>query len=301
MFTRYWQPRYWPLWLALGLVRLVVALPYRVQPPVGFALGRAIRRIAARRRRITRLNIERCFAELAPVERRRMEIRHFESVGLGLFEMGMTWWAPARRLRRLAHVEGLEHLEAAQAAGRGVILLTGHFTTLEIGGAIMTLFTRVCMMYRPNRNPLLDAVIRNGRARRTGGPDNCVARDDIRGVLRRLKNGQTIWYAPDQGYRRKNSVTVPFFGIPAPTNPATARLARVSGAPVVPFFVERLAGARGYCLRVLPALENFAGGDDKADAARINMLLERAIRRCPAQYLWSHDRFKMVPRKRNPS
>lgn len=294
MSAEFLKPRYWPLWLALGLVRLAMLLPYRVQRPLGFALGRLLRRVAGRRRRITRVNLERCFPEMTPAARRDLEVRHFESLGLGLIELGMCWWASEARLRRLVRVEGLEHLEAAQAEGRGVILLTAHFTTLEIGGAMLTLFVRLHMMYRPNRNRLLDAVIRKGRERRA---ERGIPRDDVRALLRSLKQGIPIWYAPDQGYRGKNSVTVPFFGVPAPTNPATARIARVSGAPVVPFFVERLDGAEGYLIRLLPALEQFPTGDDDADAARVSAVLEAGIRKRPEQYLWSHDRFKIVPRK----
>jgi KDO2-lipid IV(A) lauroyltransferase len=297
MYLRYWQPRYWPLWLGFGLVRLAVLLPYRLQRPVGFALGRLIRWVAARRRRITRVNLERCFPEMSPAERYKLELRHFESVGLGIIELGMCWWARASRLRRLVRVEGLEHLEAARSAGLGVILLTAHFTTLEIGGAMLTLFAQVHMMYRPNRNPLLDTVIRRGRERRA---ERCIPRDDVRTMLKSLKQGMPIWYAPDQGYRGKNRVTVPFFGVPAPTNPATSRIARVSGAPVVPFFVERLDGAQGYFIRLLPPLDDFPTTNEKADAARVNAVLEDGIRRQPAQYLWSHDRFKVVPRKKDP-
>ncbi|HET7308321.1 MAG TPA: LpxL/LpxP family Kdo(2)-lipid IV(A) lauroyl/palmitoleoyl acyltransferase [Gammaproteobacteria bacterium] len=295
MSATFLKPRYWPLWLALGLIRLAVLLPYRVQRPLGFALGRLIRRVAGRRRRITAINLERCFPELAAAQRRDLERRHFESLGLGLIELGMCWWASEKRLRRLVRVEGLEHLETARAGGHGVILLTAHFTTLEIGGAMLTLFVRLHAMYRPHRNPLLDAVIRGGRERRA---ERAIRRDDVRGMLKSLKAGTPIWYAPDQGYRGENGVTVPFFGVPAPTNPATGRIARISGAPVVPFFVERLDGAQGYLIRLLPPLEGFPIGDDAADAARVNAVLEDGIRRRPAQYLWSHDRFKIVPRKR---
>ncbi len=298
MQPRFLKPRFWPLWLALGLLRLAVALPYRLQRPVGFALGRLVRRLAGRRRRITSLNIERCFPELARDQRLALERRHFESLGLGLIELAMCWWASAVRLRGLARVEGLEHLEAARAGGRGVILLTAHFTTLEIGGVMLTLFARLDMMYRPHKNPLLDAVIRKGRER---WAERCIPRDDVRAMLKSLKQGRPIWYAPDQGYRGSNRIMAPFFGVPAPTNPATSRIARVSGAPVVPFYVERLERGGGYLVRLLPALGNFPTDDAAADAARVNRVLEEGIRECPAQYLWSHDRFKIVPRRpKNP-
>lgn len=294
----YLAPRFWLLWLALGLIRLGVALPYSMQRPLGFGLGRLLRLFAHRRRRITRVNLERCFPELNAAERRLLERRHFESLGFGFIELGMCWWGKSERLRRLVRVEGLENLEAAKAQGHGVILLTAHFTTLEIGGRMLGLFTRLHLMYRPHRNPLLEDVVRRSRENLF---ERAIRRDDVRGLLTSLKQDMPVWYAPDQGYRGKNSITVPFFGTPAPTNPATARIARISGAPVVPYFIERLPGRGGYLIRLLPALENFPGDDDVAATARVNKVLESGIRYCPEQYLWSHDRFKLVPRRRRRS
>lgn len=289
------KPRYWPLWLAIGLLRLAVLLPYHWQRPLGFMLGRCLRFVARRRWRITRTNVDLCFPELPAAERHRLARRHFESLGLGFIELGMCWWASRERLQRLVRIEGLENLESAKARGCGVILLTAHFTTLEIGGAMLSLFAQIHMMYRPHKNPLLDAVILKGRSKRA---ERAVARNDVRALLKSLKQGMPIWYAPDQGFRGPGSVTAPFFGVPAPTNAAISRIARISGAPVVPFFVKRLPGAKGYLIKLLPALDDFPGGNETADAERINAVLEAGIRERPEQYLWSHDRFKRVPRQR---
>ena len=287
------KPRYWPIWLLLGFVRLAILLPYRVQLALGRGLGWLLRHSARRRWRITLVNLERCFPELDAAARERLARRHFDSLGMAFIEIGMCWWADAARLRRLAHIEGVENLQAARAQGRGVILLSAHFTTLEIGGRLLGLCTDFHLMYRPNQNALIEEVMRRSRERHF---DRAIPRNDVRLMLKSLKNGKPVWYAPDQGYRGKNSEMVPFFGIPAPTNTATSRLARASGAPVVPFFVERLPGAQGYALTLEPALEDFPTEDPVSDALRINRLLEERIRRAPEQYLWSHDRFKVVPR-----
>ncbi|HLW75045.1 MAG TPA: LpxL/LpxP family Kdo(2)-lipid IV(A) lauroyl/palmitoleoyl acyltransferase [Gammaproteobacteria bacterium] len=287
------RPRYWPIWLLLGFVRLAILLPYRAQLALGRGLGWLLRHGARRRWRITLVNLERCFPELDPGQRERLARRHFDSMGMAFIEIGMCWWADAKRLRRLAHIEGVENLQAARAQGRGVILLSAHFTTLEIGGRLLGLCTDFHLMYRPNQNALIEEVMRRSRERHF---DRAIPRNDVRLMLKSLKDGKPVWYAPDQGYRGKNSEMVPFFGIPAPTNTATSRLARTSGAPVVPFFVERLPGAQGYALTLEPALMDFPTDDVAADALRINKLLEERIRRVPEQYLWSHDRFKVVPR-----
>lgn len=287
------NPRYWPVWLLLGFVRVAILLPYPLQLALGRGLGRLLRHTATRRWRITLVNVERCFPELDAAARERLARRHFDSLGMAFLEIGMCWWANARRLKRLVRIEGMEHLRAARAQGRGVILLSAHFTTLEIGGRLLGLSTDFHLMYRPNQNALIEDVMRRSRERHF---DRAIPRNDVRLMLKSLKDGKPVWYAPDQGYRGKNSEMIPFFGIPAPTNTATSRLARMSGAPVVPFFVERLPGTEGYALKLEPALERFPGDDPVADALRINKLLEERIRRVPEQYLWSHDRFKVVPR-----
>ncbi len=287
------KPRYWPVWLLLGFVRLAIRLPYGLQLKLGRALGFLLRHLAKRRWRITLVNLERCFPELGAAAREQLARRHFDSLGMAFIEIGMCWWADAARLKRLVRLEGVEHLQAARAQGRGVILLSAHFTTLEIGGRLLGLATDFHLMYRPNQNALIEEVMRRSRERHF---DRAIPRNDVRLMLKSLKEGKPVWYAPDQGYRGKNSEMVPFFGIPAPTNTATSRLARMSGAPVVPFFVERLPGKQGYALMLEPALQGFPSDDPTADALRINRLLEERIRRVPEQYLWSHDRFKIVPR-----
>lgn len=272
---------------------LATRLPWRRQLALGRILGHLALHLAARRRAITETNLALCFPETDAHARRRLLIEHFESLGIGLVELPSAWWLSDRRLPRPVDVEGLDHLDQALARGRGVLLLTAHFTTLEIGARLLALYRPVTAVYRPHENPVLDRVIRRGRARRSTG---IIERGDLKGLLRALRGGAIVWFAPDQAYLGAHSVEVPFFGVPAPTNTATSRIARASGAPILPFFVERLPGSGGYRLRIEPPLADFPGGDPAADAARVNAVLEAGIRRVPAQYLWSHDRFKRFRR-----
>lgn len=287
---RFLAPRYWPTWLALGIVRLLTALPFGAQLAIGRVLGRVGYVLARERRGIAARNLELAFPELDESARRALLKRHFEALGISLVETGLCWWADDARIARLGAVHGLEHIEAALAAGRGAIMLTGHFTCLDLGGRYLTRVAPVSAMYKPNRNALFEEIMRRGRERTA---HQAFVKTDVRAMIRGLKTNHLVWYAPDQSHKRgKYSAVVPFFGIPAPTNTATSAFARLSKAPVIPFFPERLPGKKGYRVEILPPLEDFPSDDPIADAERVNRLLEERIRRCPEQYLWVHRRFK---------
>jgi KDO2-lipid IV(A) lauroyltransferase len=287
-WARLLSPRYWPTWAGLGVLRLLSLLPFRLKLRVGAALGAILRRLPLRYVRIARRNIDLCLPELPPTARRRLLNRHFVSLGISLLEIASAWWCPTARLMAISRVEGMEHLRAALARGHGAILLTAHFTSLEIGGRIMAALIPVNVIYRPTKNAALAYVL--GRCRCRHG--HAIPRDDIRAMLAALKNNECVWYAPDQSYRKKGAQMVPLFGIPAATNTATSRIARMTGAAVLPYFVERLPGTAGYRAVIQPALEGFPSECPRADAERFHRLIEAQVRAVPDQYLWIHRRFK---------
>lgn len=282
-------PRYWPTWLGLACLRAIEPLPYSMLLRIGRVLGRITRLLPLAYVRIARRNIGLCLPELSAAAREDLLRRHFESLGIGLCETAVTWWSDNDRVRSLARVEGLDHLERALARGRGAILIGGHFTTIEIGTRILGAVVPMNVLYRPTKNEALSAVLERQFTRHA---QRAIQYDDIRTLVRALKCNGTVWYAPDQSYRNKGAAMVPFFGIPAATTTATSRLARMTGAAVLTFFPERLPGLRGYRAVIGPALENFPSDDPVADAARFGALLEAEIRRRPEQYLWMHRRFK---------
>jgi KDO2-lipid IV(A) lauroyltransferase len=290
--ARLLAPRHWPSWLGVALLRATVLLPYPLQLATGRAIGHLVRLFARQRRHITQVNIDLCFPELDAQARHRMLVDNFISMGIGMLEMGMSWWGSERRLRRLVQIEGLEHLQQALQAGHGAILLSAHFTTLEIGGRLLALFTPFRVLYREHKNPVMERIIRRGRDRATRGT---IARDDLLAMRRSLRGNIPVWYAPDQDFGLSKGIFVPFFGIPAATITATSRLARAGRTPVVPFVQTRLPGTQGYRLTLYPALEHFPGATVEADTIRINRLLEELIRAQPEQYLWAHRRFKTRP------
>jgi len=289
--TQFLHPRYWPLWLGLALLWLLSQLPYAWLLKLGRGLGALVYRLAHSRRKIVRRNLELCFPQMDATARELLAKENFASTGIAVFEMAISWWWPLSRLRRLGTIEGLEHLQQAQQQGQGVILMAAHFTTLEIGAALLGGQYSIDGMYRTHDNPLFDWLQRKGRERHNT-QSLAVDREDVRGALRLLRQGRALWYAPDQDYGRKHSLFVPLFGVNAATVTATSSFARLGKARVLPFTQERLPNGRGYRLVVHPPFEDFPGESEQADCLRINQWLEQVISAHPEQYLWAHRRFK---------
>jgi KDO2-lipid IV(A) lauroyltransferase len=286
------HPRFWLLWLGLGLLWLIAQLPYKVLLWLGRGLGGVMYRLASSRRKIAARNLELCFPQMPAAEREALLKENFASTGITFFEMAIAWWWPAERLRRLGTIEGLEHLRQAEADGQGVILMALHFTTLEMGGGLLGMAQNMYGMYRPHKNPLFDYVQRRGREQRLLG---VIGRDDVRGMLKLLRAGGVVWYAPDQDYGAQRSVFVPLFGVPAATVTATSKFARMGRAQVIPFTQQRLPDGQGYRLVIHPPLADFPTESEEADCLRVNQWIEQAISQCPEQYLWAHRRFKTRP------
>ncbi|MDF9435301.1 LpxL/LpxP family Kdo(2)-lipid IV(A) lauroyl/palmitoleoyl acyltransferase [Chromohalobacter israelensis] len=287
------HPRYWPTWLAIGAMRLGAWLPWRVKMALGHVIGLAAWRFARSRRRITETNLALCFPELDERERARLVRETFIANGKGILETATGWCRDPEHLRHRVTFKGEEHMMQALAQGKGALIIGVHFSTLDLGGALHSLFFPADVVYRAHDNPLFERFMTRARGRIFG---RAIDRHDLRDVVRRIKAGHAVWYSPDQDFGRDASVFAPFFGVQAATLKLTAKIARMTGAPVMPLIFHRNPGDASYTLEYLPALEDFPTGDDVADAARINALIEDAIRRHPEQYLWLHRRFKTRPR-----
>jgi KDO2-lipid IV(A) lauroyltransferase len=244
-----------------------------------------------RRRRTAAANLAWCFPELDDAARAALLRAHFASLGIGVFEFVRAWWGRLAPLDHGTTLTGLEHLAAARARGHGVILVSPHFTTLEICVRLLAREVALAGMYRPHDEGALEWSVRRARAKYTLA---MFPREAVRPAVRHLKGGGVLWFAPDQQTRRGESVFVPFFGRPAWTLTSTHQLARLTGAAVLPFCHVRRADGT-YALEIGPALEDFPTRDATADTARVMAVLEAAIRRAPEQYLWIHQRFKTLP------
>lgn len=292
-------PKYWGIWFLLGLLRGLHCLPYRLRFRLGAWLGRTLGRFAKKRARIVEANLAIAFPEKTSTERQQIATQHFESLGISLFESMLVWWGDYRRHpdtafeKGLVNVVGLEHLRAAEATGKGVIILTPHFTTTDIIGTFISFSTSLSAVYRPHDNPLMNYLIAKGRSQSV----KPISKYNLREMVKSLKQGENLGFLPDQRYRAKGKVDVPFFGVKAPSNPATSKLCKLTGALVVPTFLTRDKHFH-YTLEFLPALENFPSQSDEEDTLRLHQIYENQIRKNPAQYLWVHNRWNIkVPKK----
>jgi KDO2-lipid IV(A) lauroyltransferase len=286
------------MWLGIVGMRCIARLPLFMQQALGRLLGRLALGVMRERVRITECNLAHCLPELSAQERRTLVRRSFESNGMGLIESFRGWFQDPEQLRHCVTLHGLDNLYEAQARGRGVILLGGHFSTLDLSGSITTLFFVADIVQREHNNALFNHVMTGSRDRLYG---SVLSKTDLKGMVRCLRQNHVVWFAVDQDNGRRHSVFAPFFGRPCASLTSPMRLARISGAAVVPFSHFRRPGAQGYDLFFQPALTDFPSGDDVADATRLNRILEQAIRTAPEQYLWMHRRFKTPQQPGTPN
>jgi len=285
-----YHPRYWPHWLLVGVLRGLAFLPLSAQRWLGRNVGRLSYRLLKGRREITRINLSLCFPEKDGAEIEALVRAHFESVGIGFFETLSAWWKPSSTLAPHLRVEGLENLEAARREG-GVILLTGHFTTLELAArALCEAGVTFHAMYRRHNDPVFERVMQRVRSKHSGRP--ALQREQLRPLVRALRQGEAIWYGPDQALPQ-GMLFVDFFGVPTPTLSATSKLAEYGRAKVVPFYPRR--EGRDLVVRIAPAWTDFPSDDLEADARRVNAALEDGVRMALPDYFWIHRRFKIRP------
>ena len=287
------HPRYWPSWLGIGVLWLVVQLPYPVIYRLGNAIGRLAMRLMRRRAQIAYRNLELCFPHKSEAERHEMVVKNFESVGMGVMETGIAWFWPTKRVNRWMDASGLEHIRAVQDSGRGVLLIGIHFLTLEMGARMFGIHNPGIGVYRPNDNPVIDLLQTWGRMRSN---KDMIDRKDLKGMIRALKNGEIIWYAPDHDYGPRASVFAPLFAVKdAATTSGTWMLAKTSKACVVPFVPRRKPDGKGYELIILEPECNPPLDDAETTAAWMNTIVEKCIMIAPEQYMWLHRRFKTRP------
>lgn len=276
--------------LALGLLWLLHRLPPPALAACGRLVGGLFFRFGRYRRHIVLTNLGLCFPELPAREKSALARRHFAAFGRSFVERGLLWWAPAGRIRQHVRLEGQQHLEAL--AGRPVILLAPHFVGLDMGWTRLALERDMVSIYARQKDAVFDAALRAGRLR-FGRQELLSRQEGTRRAIKALKAGTPLYYLPDLDYGRRDTIFVPFFGVATATITGLSRLARLTGAAVLPV-VTRMEET-GWVVEVGPAWTAFPGESIEADTRRMNAEVEAAIRRMPEQYYWLHRRFKTRP------
>jgi lipid A biosynthesis lauroyl/palmitoleoyl acyltransferase len=289
----FFLPRYWPTWLALGLLRLSVYIPWRVRAFFSAPLGDLYYYLNAKRRRIAEVNIALCFPAWSAEARYALVRRHFRAAMQAALDLAWFWWATQAELDKHIYVTGLEHYQAQHERGGNVILLTCHSIALEVGGPFLSRFFPMISLIKPARNELVNWFMTKSRTR--AGGRLFVRAHGLRPIIRSIKQGMGFYYVPDEDLGLKESVFAPFFGVPAATLAALGRMAELADAVVIPFFTRMLIDRKGYELILCPPLDNFPSGDMLADATRMNQELEKGILKMPEQYMWTFKRFKNRP------
>ena len=275
----------------IGVMWAIHFLPLRAVAAIGNATGMLLFWLIPARRRVVRVNLEKCFHNLSEQEREQLARAHFRAFGRSVVERGILWWAPRARLERLIRVEGLENL--ARLAGQPAIILSPHFVGFEAAIMRLTMEFPVSGMYATQSDALADRVALAGRSRFGG---QLMARQSgIWGALQVLGSGGFYFYLPDMDYGRKHSIFVPFFGVQTATVPALSQMAKRSGAAIVPCTTRILPGGAGYLVRIEPPWSGFPSGDAVADTRRMLAFIEERAREMPEQYYWLHKRFKTRP------
>ncbi|RVU85527.1 lipid A biosynthesis lauroyl acyltransferase [Leucothrix sargassi] len=290
--TQFLHPKHWPSWILVGIMWLGSQLPWRLQMATGGGIGSTLHALLKKRRDVVLRNLEIAFPDKTDEQRAALCKAHFLSLGKGLMDVSFSWWGSNRSLLKRSTIDGVENLDAAIATGRPIIFLSTHFTSLEVSGSIIADRLESCFVFRPHKNLLLNNI---GVKRREARFGKTIAKDNIRDMVRQLKKGKAVWYAPDQNFRRKGYMMVPFFSVDAPTNPATSRLAKLSNALVIPIYCTREHSGSdkdGYTLHISPPLDNFPSDNINNDTLRINQVVEQQIIAHPEHYLWIHKRYK---------
>ncbi len=286
-------PRYWLTWFMLAMLGLCVLLPRPVTAFIGARLGDLHRGTNKKRRNIVDVNLRLCFPEMSAEERHQLSRSHFRIYGQSLLDMGLAWWARKKFLDRYLKVEGLKHYQAALDSGRSVILLTGHFSALDIAGPAISRYYPQVGLVKPLNNAVLDYFMARGRQRFHGRV--YLRENGMRPIVKAINAGYGFYYLPDEDFGPDKSIFVPFLATESATITALNKLARLTNAAVLPTSARRVSAKQGYRIEIHPAMDDFPGDDPVADAKRMNAELARMVAEAPEQYMWTFKFFRSRP------
>lgn len=278
--------------LLLAMMWLLHWLPLPLLGRLGTGIGSLLYVVMGPRRHITQTNLRLCMPELSERERHALARSHFQHYARSVLERGVLWWGSTARLRRLIEVEPGVPLN--QIAAGPTILLCPHFVCLDVAGVAVMLESSLCSIYTAQRDPVFDGALRRGRTRFR--PIELVSRAaGIKPIIRAMRNRLPYFMLPDLDFGARDALFVPFFGVPAATLTAPARIAAATGAKVIPVVATFLPGYRGWKVTFYPAWDQYPDADLAVSARRMNAFIEERVREAPGEYFWAHKRFKTRP------
>ncbi len=283
------HPKYLPTWLVIGLMRLVVFIPFKGQLLISKPIALILKLLLSNQLKIVRTNLHQCFPELDAKQHTDLVNRHFEAVAMSLFEIANCFYMSPKRLNKHYKFNNKEVLQSAIDDGKNIILIVGHFTTMVVAGRMLADNFCFADIYRPQNNKLFD---REMIKQFTKCGIEMIKVKDSKKIIKTLKNKMPIWYAPDQDLRSSGAVFAPFFNIQTNTITATAKLAKISQAVLISYDYIRTDEGYELDFKLIP---NFPVGNDVEDATTINQVIENKVKQAPEQYLWTHRRFKRRP------
>ncbi len=285
------------MWLGFGVLKLFTYLPVSWSFFLGSKLGWLIYQLTTSRKRIAYINLKQAYPNYTEQQIEQLNLACFRSLGISIFETGHAWFGKTEKLKNNCTIEGLHYLHHAMQKGNGVILLTGHFTTLDIGARMIGFYAAPYNgVYKKAHNPLFNAMMEHCRAHYG---DELIENKNVRAVIRGLKKGHSTWFAPDQDFADQDIVFTPYLGGIASTLTATTKMVKMTSATIVPFYPVRLEKTSAYKIVVLPPLDNFPSDNIENDSARINQSIETMVYANAEQYGWMHKRFKTTADRNN--
>lgn len=280
-------------WLGVGVLWLLHFLPQRALNGAAGGLAALVHLSPAAR--TAKINLKLCFPGLNDAERHRLERQYFVAIVRSFLELGVVWFGSAHTIQSRVRMQGLEHYTPHEE--KPVIFLAMHAVGLEIAGARMGMAFKGVGFFTPHKNALIDRLVRSSRDR-LGDVVMLDRREGLRPMVRAIREGRRLYFLPDMDFGDRDSLFVPFFGIPAATVTTLPRLVSLTQARVVP--VTFWQTDEGYVIQFFPAWDNYPTGDLGADIARMNAYVESVARARPDQYFWGHKRFKTRPNPQDP-
>ena len=280
--------------LLLALMWCLHWLPLPILGRIGEGVGSLLFVFMRKRRHITLTNLQLCMPQLTPAARLQLARSHFQYFARSVLERSILWWASPSRLSRLIQV--VSQVPIQQMMNRPTIFLCPHFVCLEVAGVAITMQAPACSIYTTQRNKIFDAALRKGRLRFTPDEKNLLSREaGVKPIIRAMKSGRAFLMLPDMDFGVRDSVFTPFFGIPAATLTSPARLVTATDGQIIPVVTRFLPNYQGWQVIFYPPWENYSGTDINAATLRMNAFIEERVLESPAEYFWSHKRFKTRP------